>query len=107
VYFFSSGAAVLSNAPENAGKFSELSIQGKEKPVIEILKKEFPFIEAISLQMNAGSAMLYATVNYLPAKIPIGMLSGGINELVSLLLAMVVKKQGVMLIDEIEKFLSY
>jgi AAA15 family ATPase/GTPase len=52
--------------------------------------------------MNGGSAMLYASVNYLAEKIPVGMLSGGISKLLSLLLAIAAKRQSVVLIDEIE-----
>jgi len=102
VYFFSSAATALSSPTENSNRFSELSKQGKEGRVIETLKKEFSFIKDISIQMNAGVAMLYASVSYLGDKIPIGTLSGGINKLLSLLLAIADKKQGVILIDEVE-----
>jgi len=99
-YFFSS--AILPNPTENAGRFSELSKQGRQEGVIAALKKQFPYIENISIEINAGITMLYASVRHLSQKVPVGMLSAGINKLLSLLLATAEKAQGVILVDEIE-----
>lgn len=99
VFFFSN---IQTNPGENAERYSELSKKGKEQTIIEVLKKEFPYINDISIQTRAGTHMLYASVENIPEKIPIGLVSSGINKLVSLMLGIVDKPQSIVLIDEIE-----
>jgi len=99
-FFFSSG--VFPNAVENATRFSELDTQGKSHIVAEALRSEFPTLKDISIQIISGMATLHASLTYSDLKIPLGLLSGGINKLMSILLAVAGRPQGVVLIDEIE-----
>lgn len=99
-FFFSGG--MPSNPVENATRFSDLDKRGEANPIVGQLKKEFPDIEQISVQIAAGVPSLYAKVKQFPEKFPVGVLSGGINKLLSLLLALVDKPSGIVLVDEIE-----
>lgn len=105
ISLFSSSMAM--NAAENASRFSELDQQGKSGIVVDALKKEFPYIEKISIQVVSGVPTLHATVSFSQMQIPLGLLSGGINKLTGILLAVALKSHGIVLIDEIENGLHY
>ncbi len=107
VFFFSSGFAVLSNPAENATRFSELSTEGREGTVVEALRQQFPYIRDLSIQISSGVPVLHATVEHFRVKVPVGVLSGGINKLLSILLAVADKPQSVVLVDEIENGFYY
>jgi len=100
VYFFSSAAQ--SNPTENADRFSDLSKIGKEKAIIEELRKQFLYIDDVSIQTRSGNAMLYASIKDIPEKMPIALVSSGINKLLTLMLGLADKPQGIVLVDEIE-----
>jgi predicted ATPase len=105
VFLFSSSMAM--NAAENASRFSELDQQGHSEIVVEALKKEFPYIQRISIQVVSGVPTLHASVSFSQMQIPLGLLSGGINKLTGILLAVALKPHGIVLIDEIENGLHY
>jgi hypothetical protein len=105
VFLFSSSAAM--NAAENASRFSELDLQGKSGIVVDALRSEFPYIREVSIQVVSGVPTLHATVSFSDLKIPLGLLSGGISKLTGILLAVALKPQGIVLIDEIENGLHY
>jgi len=105
VFLFSSSLAM--NAAENASRFSELDLLGKSGIVVDALRKEFPYIREISIQVVSGVPTLHATVTFADLKIPLGLLSGGINKLTGILLAVALKPHGIVLIDEIENGLHY
>lgn len=100
VFLFSSSMTL--NAAENAARFSELDLQGKSEIVVDALKKEFPYLREISIQVVSGVPTLHAAMSLSDLKIPLGLLSGGINKLMGILLAVALKPQGIVLIDEIE-----
>jgi len=99
-FLFSGG--VPSNPVENATRFSELDVNGEAHSVVDRLVEEFPDIEEVSVQISAGVPGLFAKVKQFGEKFPLGVLSGGINKLMSLLLALASKPQGIVLVDEIE-----
>jgi ABC-type cobalamin/Fe3+-siderophores transport system ATPase subunit len=105
VFLFSSSTTM--NAAENASRFSELDLQGKSGIVVEALKREFPYIRGISIQVVSGVPTLHAAVSFSDLKIPLGLLSGGISKLTGILLAVALKPHGIVLIDEIENGLHY
>jgi AAA15 family ATPase/GTPase len=105
VFLFSSSAAM--NAAENASRFSELDLAGKSQIVVDALRSEFPYVEAVSIQVVSGIPTLHATVSFSGFKMPLGLLSGGISKLTGILLAVALKPQGIVLIDEIENGLHH
>jgi predicted ATPase len=66
------------------------------------MKEEFPHIESLSVEISHGAPMIFASVPYLPEKIPVTLLSSGINKLLCLLLAIASYPKGAVVIDEIE-----
>jgi hypothetical protein len=97
------------NAEENAAHFSELSKQGKEVELIKALNREFPYIQDLSVEIDAGTPMIYATIGRpsIKQKLPLTLISGGINKFVSLLLAIATNSGGVVYVDEIENGFYY
>jgi hypothetical protein len=105
IFLFSSAMSL--NAAEIASRFSELDTQGKSGAVVAGLKEIFPYLEGISIQVISGVPTLHATLSYSELKVPLGLLSGGINKLVGILLTLVSRPQSVVLIDEIENGFYY
>ena len=87
---------------ETASRFSELSKRNQHHAVVEALQKEFPQIKELSVEVSTGSPAIYALVDSLKEKIPVGMISSGINKFLTLLLAIATIPKGVVLVDEIE-----
>ncbi len=98
---------VIPNAEENANRFSALSKINKERLFIESLQKEFPWIANISLEIEAGTPQLFATISGVEAKVPVANVSGGVNKLISILLAIANMPKGIILVDEIENGFYY
>lgn len=87
---------------ENAERFSELSRADQENEFIELFKKEFPWIQNLSIQISGGVSQVFVTLSSMRVKVPITMVSGGVNKLLTILLAMASYPKGVVLIDELE-----
>lgn len=104
---FFANAPLAGGAAENAARFSDLSKEKRDGEVVEALREEFPFIEGLSVEVSGGLPTVYAAVSYLPEKIPVALLSGGINKLLSVLLAVASLPGGVVLVDEIENGFYY
>lgn len=108
IEFFNS--SWLLNAQQNAQWFSQLSLENREREVVEAVKKEFdPLItdlQVLSLTQFAPGAV-YATVPFIQSKIPVSLLSAGITKFFSILSAILYRRNGVVLIDEVENGLYY
>jgi hypothetical protein len=89
---------------ENAKRFSELDKHGDgDIPLVkEKVSKEFPFIKDISILYHAGLPMMFAEVDGHAHKIPVGLLSDGINRLLGICLSLAYYKGGTVLIDQFE-----
>jgi AAA15 family ATPase/GTPase len=103
--FFSS--TVMSNPSETAARWSELDVQGKAKPVAQALRRLFGEVLELSIQVQSGISVLYATVPHLSFKAPLGVISGGVHKLASILLAVAARPHTVVLIDEVENGIHY
>jgi len=95
------------NPQEAAQRFSQLSVLGKDAFVIQSLKKLYPFITDVSLQMSGGIPALYASVTGIREKMPVSLVSDGVYRVMTYLLAMASYRNGVLLIDELENGLYY
>jgi hypothetical protein len=84
------------------GRFSDLSREFNEGPFIERFGEHYPKIKNLSIELSSGAPMLFATVEGLPEKFPLGLASGGMVKLATLLLSMSDQAGGIILIDEIE-----
>lgn len=87
---------------DNAKRFSELDKRGAIKPVIEAITKEFPSVKSLSIQYHAGIPMLFADIEGRTRKIPVPLISDGVNRLVSICVGMGYFEGGTILIDQLE-----
>lgn len=95
-------SATQTTQQENAGYFSALSVQNKEKEIIEALKSEFPFITGLSVEIWGGMPTLFTSVEGVNDKIPLNLVSAGVNKLIGILLGIANQAGGVICIDELE-----
>lgn len=105
VFFFPSNHAY--SAEETAERFSTLSKRSQENEVLELFREHFPDVTALSIEVSAGAAMVYAKTKNLPEKVPINLISSGMSKLASILFAIPSHPGCVVLIDEIENGLYY
>ena len=104
-FYFSANQPV--NAGESASLFSQLSRSHAENTFKALIKKQFPLIKDISIEISGGAPVLYATVPGVREKVPIPNVSGAITRLLAILLTMASKPGGVLLIDEMENGVYY
>jgi AAA15 family ATPase/GTPase len=95
------------NPTEAATQFSQLSKQNREEKLVSTVRQQFPFIRKLSTESNAGVYIMYATVSYLPEKIPVGLISGAALKFLTIWLAIASLPNGVVLLDEIENGLHH
>jgi energy-coupling factor transporter ATP-binding protein EcfA2 len=98
IYFFSG----VFQAKDNAKRFSTLSKQNREGEIIESVRSLFPAVSSISIETIGGQPVLYASLASLPEKIPISVLSGGINKYLATLLGICANEDGAILMDDFE-----
>lgn len=94
-------------ASDNAQRFSDLSKVGHQQPIVDALTHACPFITDLSVELHAGIAMVHATLRSLAEKVPVPLISDGVNKLLSILLAIQGLAHGIVLIDEMEHGLSF
>ena len=87
--------------------FSSLSRALKSNRVLETIQKTYKTIRSLSLEIVGGETVLNAEMDGLREKIPLNELSGGLNKLVSIALAIAANPNGIVLIDEIENGFYY
>jgi AAA15 family ATPase/GTPase len=106
IWFTPTGA---DNPDENAKRFAELDKRGDIGKVKAALTKEFPFIKDFFILYQAGIAMVFADVEGegRARKLPVGLISDGINRLLGICLGIGYYKDGMVLIDQIEDGLHH
>jgi AAA15 family ATPase/GTPase len=89
---------------ENAKRFSELEKRGDgtSTTVVNVIHKEFPFIVDLSIQYHAGVPMMFATLGNRGRKMPVPLLSDGINRLLGICTSLAYYSGGTVLIDQFE-----
>jgi AAA15 family ATPase/GTPase len=94
-------------ARETAARWSTLSARNAEEPITTAVAKLFPEVKGLSVLSPGGVPSIHAEVKGLNRKIPVGLLSAGVNKLIVLLVTIASLPGGVVLIDEIENGLYY
>ena len=87
---------------EHAKRFSDLSKIGESGPIVKGLRSEFPFLEGLSLEHLSGAWAVFAKLTGHERKLPVALLSDGINKLMGILLGIASNKRGLVLVDQIE-----
>jgi hypothetical protein len=96
------------DANENAKRFSDLSKRKRHLPVVEAVKNIFPMIRDLSVEIEGPDRhVVYADVEGIENKMPLPLISAGINRYLSILLAICAFPGGVVLVDEIENGFYY
>ena len=99
ISFFFAASAVTSSI-ETAGRFSELSRTNQQKFFVDLFKQQYGQIEDLSIEVVGGAPALYATIKGVKQKIPLTAVSGAINRILAILLAIVTRPKSVVLVDE-------
>jgi predicted ATPase len=97
----------LSNSQQAAQWLSQLRISNRGNDLVNIIGKQFPDITDLSSEIPYGMGAIYATVKHHAERMPISLISSGLNKFVSLLIAIRTYRNGVILIDEIENGIYY
>ena len=69
---------------------------------IDAFTKEFDFISDLNIEVTAGQPMIYATLKKNGLQLPISAVSGGINRVLSICLAIASQPETVIIVDEME-----
>jgi ABC-type branched-subunit amino acid transport system ATPase component len=101
-FFFFFAAAIPTSSTETASRFSTLSRANQHQQFIELIKQQYGQIEDLSIEVAGGGPALYATLKNIPGKVPLSAVSGAINRMLSILLAIVSRPKTVVIIDEAE-----
>jgi ABC-type transport system involved in cytochrome c biogenesis ATPase subunit len=105
-FFFYSANQTVSSI-ENAGRYSELSRARRAHEFAELFSSEYKWIEDLSIEVVAGAPAIYAALRGQNEKLPLPSVSGGINRIISIMLALASRSQSVVLVDEIENGIYY
>jgi hypothetical protein len=105
ILFF--GPHIADPAEDNALRFSQLSRNGTLSEITRVLCDEFDFIESLSLEYTSGGPSVFAKLKDKQHKLPLAVVSDGVNKLFSLLLGIAVSENGIVLIDQIEDGFYY
>jgi len=98
--FFPSG--IRANPGEAAGRFSALSKIKKDVELVRRLQELFPFIEGLSVETYGAGVTIFASVQGVAEKLPVGLVSEGIGKVLNILLAIANSPKGVVIVDEVE-----
>jgi len=97
----------IATPQEHAQRFSDLSKINQEGPVTDAVREEFPFIKTLSVELSGGAGVIHASVDHLPGKVAVGVVSNGVMKFLYLLLGITAFRKGVVLVDEIEDGFYY
>jgi hypothetical protein len=87
--------------------FSNLSKQNKELEFVSALKLQFPKINKVSVEIEAGASAIFISVPWLEQKLPLALFSNAASNLASILLNISTTVRGVVCVDEIENGFHY
>lgn len=100
--FFHIASHNIIGSAENANRFSELSKNNRQHRLVKKITDEFKWITDLSIEVTAGSPAIFATVKHNDKKIPLPSVSGGINRMMSIVLAIASRPRSIVFVDEIE-----
>ena len=105
--FYSSAFMASTHPSEAAKQFSEYSKKGDDNKLTRLIRKVFPSLKSISSEIAGGTWMLHAQVPGIREKLPIGLISSGVQKLISLLMGIVTQERGLVLVDELDNGFHY
>jgi hypothetical protein len=100
--FFHFPAGPPISSVESATRYSELRKARRDKQFIDLIVKEYDWIEDLSIEVSGGSPHIFVSVKGLATRIPLADVSGGISRAIGFLLGIANSPRSVVLIDEID-----
>jgi AAA15 family ATPase/GTPase len=91
---------------DNARWMSNLALEGKEKEVNDIIGAQFPQIKQLQVLSPVNLPAIWATLTS-GEKRPVSLVSAGIHKFLTLVLASVSARNGVVIVDELENGIFY
>lgn len=95
-------ARVPFNAAENASRYSDLSKKNEEMTFVSAMRSQFKDIEKIGVELEYGTPMLFVKYDWQDRKLPIHILSDGMNKIAAILLSISAQSKRVVFVDEID-----
>ncbi len=105
--FFHYASNQVTSSVEVATRFSELSKKNQHRDFVHQFTREYDWIEDLNVEVQGGMPTLYATVRGGENKLPLANVSGGINRIVAITLAIASRTKAVISVDEIENGLFH
>ena len=99
-FFF--GSNIPHSALESASRFSILSKASREDEFVKVMRRIFPDLLDISIEIAGGTALLFAKTAAFAEKVPLPLLSTGLNKLASIYTAIASQRRSIVLVDELE-----
>lgn len=91
---------------EDAGRYGQLDVVGKQDKILEFLSVIEPDLKALSSIPTGNISIIHGDIG-LKRKIPVSYMGEGVAKLLSIILAIANLKDGIILIDEFENGLHY
>lgn len=100
--FFYMAANRTIGSGEAAARFSELSRANQTREFVSQFSTEYNLISDLNIEVIAGAPAIFATLRDTGEKLPLPYVSGGINRMVHVMLALASRSRSVVLVDEVE-----
>jgi hypothetical protein len=93
---------------EDAARFGQLDIIGKQQTVVDFLNKTVePRLLGLSTISVDGQVLIHAQLDGFSRKVPVAYMGDGMGRLLSIILTMMTTENGCIFIDEIENGIHY
>jgi AAA15 family ATPase/GTPase len=100
------GARVPINPSEDAQKFGQLDILGKQEKIVDFLRIIEPDLKSLSSVAMGDSSLIHGDIG-LSRKIPVAYMGDGVARLLSIILTIATSHSGIVFIDECENGIHY
>lgn len=100
------GARVSMNPSEDAQRFGQLDITGRQEKVVEFLRIIEPGLKSLSSVATGDTSMIHGDIG-LSRKIPVPYMGEGVSRLLSIILAIATSRNGIVFVDEFENGIHY
>lgn len=94
------------NPMEDAQRFGQLDILGKQEKIVEFLRIIEPRLKSLSVVAMGDTSLIHGDVG-LSRKIPLAYMGDGVSRLMSIILAIATSNGGIVMIDECENGIHY
>lgn len=100
------GARVPINPSEDAQKFGQLDVLGKQEKIVDFLRIIEPDLKSLSSVAMGDISLIHGDIG-LSRKIPVAYMGDGVARLLSIILAIATAQNGMVFIDECENGIHY